>query len=359
MGSNDEFGPDTETIRAWLNKRATYAKDARVIGAPRGGSLAASPTAPEAPVAPDPSPASPPANSRLSATGADAEQPVDAVDAGRSVLAALGDTVARPDTAPRPADTQVDSTTAGRSVVEALQGEPQRDTRPRIAPADRPSAPAPRDRGHLSADTSSRTAAARAAEAPRMARPASAPTPAGAFGVPQIKHSNWTEPEEHRDALHASTDVDFPIRSGMRRAMSLILVLALAATAVASWIAYQEQTVPTGVIAGVIGFVTLVIWAVRAGCTVTHLSITRGQLKIARGGHTEVVDLGSPYTPVAIVGEPGQRQWTVLAERPGLPLVVINSSMVDPFWFTTALYRLRPELRPGSSEALDQDYAAR
>ncbi|MFD0807138.1 hypothetical protein ACFQ0K_13680 [Nocardioides caeni] len=288
-----------------------------------------------------------PAPSRLAEAGADA---VDAVDAGRSVVAALGgDTVPRP-----PRSATPDSTTAGRSVVEALQGDAPRDTRPRITPADRPAEAAPRDRGDLSADTSSRRAAARAAEAERLAAPAA--QHGGTPGVPQIKHGNWTEPEEHRDSLHASTDADFPIRSGMRRAMSLILVAALAATAVTGWVAYQEQTALAGGVAALLGFVTLVVWAVRASCTVTKLTITRGQLRITRAGHTEVVDLASPYTPIAIVGEPGQRQWTVLAERPGLPLVVITSSMVDPYWFTTALYRLRPELRPG--HAVEQEYAA-
>ena len=58
------------------------------------------------------------------------------------------------------------------------------------------------------------------------------------------------------------------------------------------------------------------------------------------------------------MGEPGHRRWTVLFERPGLPLVVVNASMVDPHWFTSALYRLRPELRPGWSDPeVSDEYA--
>ncbi|WP_205013814.1 hypothetical protein, partial [Nocardioides albidus] len=52
-----------------------------------------------------------------------------------------------------------------------------------------------------------------------------------------------------------------------------------------------------------------------------------------------------------IVGEPSDRRWTVLIEREGLPLVVITRSMVDPYWFTTVLYRLRPSLRPSPPPA--------
>lgn len=352
MGTDNEFGPDTETIRAWLAKRATYAKDARVIGAPRGSAIGSTTLdTPAAPAAPDASPVAipepelepdPPATPRLSETG----RQVDSVGAGRSVVEALGDLAptaaagesdnSDPDPTPIPRRDTPDSTTAGRSVVEALT-----DDRPRA--------------------TSVRRGAARISEAPRgsyLPTETPPPAPAAVAGVPQVKRNRWIEPEEHRESLQASTDVDFPVRSGMRRALSLILVAALAATAVTGWVAYQERTVLAGVVAGVMGFVTLVVWAVRASVTTVQLSIKRGQLRIVRGGRTEVVELASPYTPVAIIGEPGQRQWTVLAERPGLPLIVINSSMVDPYWFTTALYRLRPELRPGAAQPSDE-YAGR
>lgn len=348
MGSNDEFGPDTETIRAWLNKRASYARDARVIGAPRGGRVAADPSPPATDSPVDPVPA--PVDNVPRPSGP------DSTSAGRSVLAALGVEDAEA-AAPTPAT--VDTTAAGRSVVDALRGPattPRRDSRPKIRPA-RPETRVPSDRPAPGPDSPTRESAARAADAPQVrARPT-----ARTSAAPQVQQSRWTEPEDHLNANHASTDADFPVRGGARRALSVILLGALAATAVASYVANDDRTIGAIGVAGTLAFLTLVVWAVRAGCTTTKMAIRRGQLSIERGGHVELADIGSPYTPVAIVGEPGHRHWTVLIERSGLPLIVINSSMVDPHWFTSALYRLRPELRPGAADetgyAADESYA--
>lgn len=291
MGRDDEFGPDTETIRAWLDKRATYAKDARFSTAP---------ATPAAPAAPAVSPAGP--------------------------------------------DTRV----AGRSVVEALRApDPAPDPAPETRPASTP-APA------ASAEPTVRVTASEPAKGVRVStpvprasyQPSSRPAPEAA-PVPVVRRGRWTEPEANRLALEATTDVDFPVRSGVRRALSVVLLGCVAATGAMAYVAARDRQPATIAIAGVLGFLTLMVWALRASCTTTRLSLRRGQLTIQRGGHTDLVDIGSHHTPIAIVGEPGHRRWTVLLERPGLPLVVINASMVDPHWFTSALYRLRPELRPG------------
>ncbi|WP_364510611.1 hypothetical protein [Nocardioides sp. LML1-1-1.1] len=300
MGRDDEFGPDTETIRAWLDKRATYAKDARLSTAPAPAPPPVTPTSTPAPEPPAPAaPAGP-----------------DTRVAGRSVVEALR----TPEPAPEPAPTPEPVAPAVAPAVRATASEPAKGVRV--------STPVPR----ASYQASSR-------EAPATAAPA-----------PVVRRGRWTEPEANRLALEATTDVDFPVRGGARRALSLVLVASLAATGVTAYVAAQDRAPTTIGIAGVLGFLTLVVWAVRAGCTTTQLSLRRGQLTIRRAGHTELVDIGSHHTPIAIVGEPGHRRWTVLLERPGLPLVVINASMVDPHWFTSALYRLRPELRPGHDD---------
>lgn len=257
MGSDDEFGPDTETIRAWLAKRATYAGDARVIGAPRGATTLT--TRPDATTAAPPSPSPTPPT------------PIDERDIGRSILDAL-------DTAPTSTD---DGTT-------------------------------------------------------RTREPAPATT--------RLDGSRWQAPEQP-DAGRGGTDIDFPARTGIRRIMALILLLCVAATGGATYVAGTERTPATIGVAGILGFLTLVVWAVHASGTTTRLSIRRGKLHVQRGGATEVVDIGNRYTPLAMVGEPGDRRWTVLVERPGQPLLVITRGMVDPALFTEVLYRLRPELR--------------
>ncbi|WGY01333.1 hypothetical protein QI633_22685 [Nocardioides sp. QY071] len=309
MGSKDEFGPDTESIRAWLDKRGTYARDARVVGAPRGGAPSVAPTPP------------PPV------PGTTPQGRADSRRAGRSVLEALG-VESPPEPPSRIAQAGgLDSTDLGRSVVEALRADMPRKPRP-AAPTPAPTPPAPPVPVEVPAE------------------PVRPTPPPRVRSNPEVKHGRWTEPEDNLTALNASTDAQFPVRGGVRRVLSWVLLVVLAGTAVASYAAAKEPTTASIGVAATLGFLLLVVWAVRAGCTTTELAVRRGQLSIKRNGQTELVDLASPYTPVAIVGEPGERRWTVLIEREGLPLVVVTRSMVDPHWFTTVLYRLRPGLRP-------------
>ncbi|MBS4752785.1 hypothetical protein KG112_08190 [Nocardioides sp. zg-ZUI104] len=339
MGSDDEFGPDTEAIRAWLNKRASYAKDARVIGG--GHRSAPRPTSSDRPERSSAETVTPP----TLPVGA-----VDGTDVGRSVLAALGhDEQADPGPV-QPG--QVDSTTAGRSVVDALRDTSPTPDPPAPAPPAPAQAPAPRERARR--ERSSRAPQARTSTPPPSRYTASTAStspaaPGGRGAPPQARvgsGSRWTEPDEHRYSEDAGTDADFPARGRARLVLSLILLATLAGTAVAGYVAYQDRTVAAIGLAGTLGFLSLVVWAVRTGCTTTKLTLRRGQLSIERGGHTEVVDIANPYHAVAIVGEPGHRRWTVLIERAGQPLIVISSAMVDPYWFTGLLYRIRPELRP-------------
>ncbi|WP_344110887.1 hypothetical protein [Nocardioides humi] len=318
MGSSDEFGPDTESIRAWLGKRATYARDARVVGGRTSGARAAGERA---------------AGERAAGERAAGER-ADSTSAGRSVLEALG-VDAPPEPPSRIAQAGgLDSTDLGRSVVEALRADLPQKTGP-AAPAPTaaapPAAPAP----------------VAPAPPPDPVRPAPPPRVRAA---PEVRHGRWTEPEDNLTALNASTDAQFPVRGGLRRTLSVVLLAVLAGTGLASYVAAKEPTTATVGVAATLGLLLLVVWAVRAGCTTTELAVRRGQLTIKRHGTTEVVDVASPYTPIAIVGEPGDRRWTVLIERDGLPLVVITRSMVDPHWFTTVLYRLRPGLRPDPAD---------
>lgn len=365
MGSNDEFGPDTETIRAWLAKRATYAKDARVIAAPRGTLTTEVPRDP-GPSRPLPAPvvpaeAKPPADeaadpAEASAGPSTAGPRPDSRSAGRSVLDALDD-----DTPPRRPAPPADATAAGRSVLDALGADepaartPRRDrAKPRTPPA--PTAPEP-PRTTVTRPSRRVRVSAPAARSSYEASTRSAPPPPPRQEQ-QVRRGRWTEPEEHRQALEASTDVEFPVRGGIRKFLGLVLLGTLVATGAAAWVASKDRTVAAIGVAGVLALLTLVVWAVRASCVTTELALRRGQLIVTRAGQVQRVDISGGHTVIAIVGEPGDRRWTVLFERRGLPLVVVNASMVDPHWFTSALYRLRPELRPGwTGPEVSDEYA--
>lgn len=136
--------------------------------------------------------------------------------------------------------------------------------------------------------------------------------------------------------------VEFTPRRGTRRITGLLLVVLLAAT---GWAAYGASQAPTTTalgVAGTLGVLTLVVWAVRAGSAVATLTVRGGQLEIMRGGSRHRFDLASRYTPIDIVGEPGSRGWKVLFHRRSMAPYVVDSSMVDPVEFTRVVRHYRP-----------------
>lgn len=290
MGSDDlEFGPDTERIRAWMAKRATYA---------------------------------------------DAQ-------AGAST-AKHRDGAPPPSAAPLPPRTVPDGREAGRSILAALHTPPTTDAAPS---ASGPSASGPTDAAPATtAPTATHTA--RQARRHHDAAPQRSPVPSD--HATEVAQEATRGPAETPAPTTAgrSTNVVFSPRSGVRRAMSAILLLVMAATVVAGVQAVRETSTLTIGVAAIALLVTLVVWAVRAGTTVTELAVIRGHLEIIRDGGFEVIDLASPFTPVAVIGAAGQRRWRVLIERPGQPLFEVDRTMVDPHRFTEVLHRLRPDLRP-------------
>lgn len=136
--------------------------------------------------------------------------------------------------------------------------------------------------------------------------------------------------------------IEFKPRTGARRLAALVLVLALVATAASAYAAWQEPRTPQIGTAVVFAVLTGLIWAVRAGSAPARLVVQGGQLEITRGGSRHVFDLASRYTPIEVVGEPGERGWRVLFLRRGMTPYVIDSSVVDPHEFMAVLRRYRP-----------------
>lgn len=268
MSTHDEFGPDTDAIRRWLEKRATYAEDRSDPGRHR---------AEEAPtITPPPS----------ATTGARAATPAPTVDP-------------LPATAPRP-----DVNALSRDVVGAVEPE---------TPAAQPRVP---------------------------------PSPA----MPRKRYAEDHEPADLDASLEAlgraSTNYVFKPRTGVRWIITAILLLALLGTAGAAYLAYRDPA-PLTIGLGVVMLVlTLVVWGARATSAPIELAVVRGQLETLHDGRFDVINLSSPFTPVAVVGEPGKRGWKVYIERPDRPLLVLTKAVVDPHQFTKVLYRVRPDLDP-------------
>ncbi|WP_435742404.1 hypothetical protein [Nocardioides sp. SYSU DS0663] len=203
-----------------------------------------------------------------------------------------------------PAHGGVDSVAAGREVVSALSdavvpAESRSEERPARAAA--PSAPVP------------------------TPEPAGTRDPAGAPTAPE------------------SGNAVFAPRTGARRLVGLVLLLAAGATAGAAYVAHDRRTTFAVGIAVTLGVLTLLVWAVRASWPTTRLSVTAGQLEVLRGGGRFVFDLRSSYTPIEVVGQPGERGWKVLFHRRSMAPFVIDSSMVDPEEFMRILRHHRPD----------------
>lgn len=276
MGSNGEFGPDTDAIRAWLEKRKTYADD-DFVARHRA----------DAPPAP---PATP----------------------SHAASSSTGETMPAP-AAPIP--TSPDHRDVGRSVIAAIA---------------QPEAPRTEVAHHASGGLAAR---------------ANPPQPSAASSAPTPNPSRWTEPE--RVTRTSVTDVEFKQRGLARKVASAILLACLAATGYAIYLAISDRTQTNIALAVAFGVVTLIVWAARTGMTTVQLAIHRGHLEVRRGGTVEKIDLGNPYTPVAVLGEPTDRGWCVLIERFDKPLFVVSPSLVEPDRFIEVLYRMRPDVANG------------
>ncbi len=138
-----------------------------------------------------------------------------------------------------------------------------------------------------------------------------------------------------------------PLKSS-RRFLSLMLIGALAGSGYFGYLAYlTRDSVDIGVAAIAI-LVTLVIWGIRAGASVTRLSVRQGQLEIVRQGGRMVFDLTSRYTTIEVVGRPGSKKWKVLFLRRGVPPVVVDATMVDGREFMKILGFFRSDLLVGA-----------
>ncbi|WP_183098228.1 hypothetical protein [Nocardioides pelophilus] len=294
MGDLDDidFGADTDAIRRWLAKRATYAEDP--VDPVRGGKHRVDP-----PGTVDPQ--------RLSVP--------NARDAGRDVLAALVTPVP-----PAPRKYETPFLPPERTSEEPAEVPPPADATEIAGPADAEVEPA------------------------QSSHPATPTSPTGTKPNQASPYASTPEEEERR-LQSRSTNAVFKPRHAARNVITGVVILVAALTVGAGYLAYQERTnVMYGLVVLLI-ILTIIVWAVRATTTVTELAVIRGQLEMIHDGKFEVIDLASPYTPVLVEGRAGHRSWRVFIERHDRPLLEIDSSVVDPHHFTAVLQQIRPELR--------------
>jgi hypothetical protein len=174
------------------------------------------------------------------------------------------------------------------------------------------------------------------------------PTPPPRTGTTPGKGDPYASTPEHEEELTSSrsTNAVFKPRKAARRTITFVFFAIAAMTIGQAYLTYQERTSVNYGLTVLLALLALVVWGVRASTSVTEMAVIHGQLEMIRDGKFEVIDLASIYTPVTVEGRPGHRGWKVYIERHDEPLLVIDSSMVDPHTFTAVLHRLRPDLRP-------------
>jgi len=144
-------------------------------------------------------------------------------------------------------------------------------------------------------------------------------------------------------ATGASTDVEFTPRTKARSLLGWLLLIAVVGAGVVGYAAYRDPSTLTVGLAGTLAVLVLVLWAIRTGSPSAHLRVHAGQLEVVQGGVRSVFELNGSFTPIEVVGTPGDRDWRVLFLRPKMEPFVIDSSMVDPRSFMDVLRRYRPE----------------
>lgn len=244
-----------------------------------------------------------------------------------------------------PRDRGTDSVVASREVIEALSRAPV--DAPSDAASDGPSdAPGTgtRARPKHAAPTPAATwrppvsPPGSTASIPSRGKRAASP----AATAPTTARATTGRGDSVAASVGPSLNVDFAPRTLARRIVGLLLLVSLALTAGAGYLAYQDARPLTLGAAGTLLAVTLVLYAVRAGSSTTYLAIRSGQLEVRRGKTLEKFDLTSRFTRIDVVGRPGRPGWKVLLGRFGRDPLVISAALVDPKSFMAELERYRP-----------------
>jgi hypothetical protein len=136
----------------------------------------------------------------------------------------------------------------------------------------------------------------------------------------------------------------FKPKRSVRRVLTLALLVAVVPCAYFIRAAVESKETPSIGLAAIIVLATAMLWAIRAGASVTKMTVRQGQLEVVQQGGRFKIDMSNQYTPVDVHGEPGKRGWSVVFPRRGMEPFVVDASMVDPDDFMRVLRFFRPAL---------------
>jgi len=195
-------------------------------------------------------------------------------------------------------------------------------------------------------------ARARAASPVVMARPEPEPVPAVVAVVeppePEVELEVEAAPAHVSKHDEVATEMPgvykFTPKTTSRRLLTISMLIGLVASAYFVLQATQLKDTPSIGLAAIVILATAMVWAIRAGASVTRLEVHQGQLQVIQQGGRYIFDLASQYTRFEVHGRPGHRGWKVLFPRRGMPPFAVDATMVDPDDFMRVLRFFRPQL---------------
>lgn len=174
--------------------------------------------------------------------------------------------------------------------------------------------------------------------------PALPPLPAPVAPEPEAA------PEPRRASRHDEVATEMPgvytftPKRTVRRLLTIAMLMGLVGSAYFVRIAVEVKDTASIGLATIAVLTTAMLWAIRAGASVTQLEVHQGQLEVVQQGSRCIFDLASQYTIIEVHGEPGHRGWKVLFPRRGMAPFAVDASMVDPDDFMRVLRFFRPQL---------------
>ncbi len=231
--------------------------------------------------------------------------------------------------------------------------EPERGSAT-AAPRDhrKPGARAVRRRpGDAARDLVAAKARARAAKPSRRSAPTAPVEPAPVETVavePVAAASVPAKPakvSKHDEVAHeVPSTYHFKPKRTSRRLLTIALLCGLVLSAYFVRAAVELQDTGSIGLAAIVLLATAMVWAIRAGASVTTLTVHHGQLEVVQQGGRYVFDMASQYTRVEVHGRPGKHGWAVIFPRRGMTPFKVDATMVDPDDFMRVLRFFRPQL---------------
>ena len=137
---------------------------------------------------------------------------------------------------------------------------------------------------------------------------------------------------------------EFEPRRSSRLALTVCLLAGIVASTLLVRPAVQTRDTPSIGLASVAVLATALVWAIRAGTSVTRLAVRQGQLEVLHQGGRLVFDLAGDHTVPEVHGRPGGRGWRVVLPRGDQEPFVVDASIVDADDFMRVLRFFKPHL---------------